>query len=273
MLEFANTITVKQHSTSRMISPTTKPPRVLVLTDNRVLWEKFTQIVASEKVDAKFTYCFSYLNKPFLKEFAGKLDFQPMNVKEEWSRICREFNLVISLHGKQILPPPMVRLVRCINIHPGLNPYNRGWYPQVFSIINKLPLGATIHEIDERLDHGPIIDQEEVPVFPWDTSLSAYNRVIEAELNLLRKTLGAIVRGEYSTRRPEQEGNVNRQADFRGLCRLNVSETGTFGAFLDRLRALTHGEYHNAYFLDDRGRKIFVKVVLEPEDHNHGHNP
>ena len=110
-------------------------------------------------------------------------------------------------------------------------------------------------------------------MFPWDTSLSAYNRVIEAELNLLRKTLGAIVRGEYSTRRPEQEGNVNRQADFRGLCRLNVSETGTFGAFLDRLRALTHGEYHNAYFLDDRGRKIFVKVVLEPEDHNHGHNP
>jgi len=246
-------------------TPPRRLPRVLVLTDNRFLWEQFLGIVDSEKVEAEFTCRFSPMNVPFQMEFAGRSDFAALCVKSEWQRVVAEFELVFSLHCKQLFPAALVRAVRCINVHPGLNPHNRGWFPQVFSILNKLPLGATIHEMDEQLDHGPVIDQEEVPVHSWDTSLSAYNRVMEAELRLIRKNLNTIIRGDYVARPPAGEGNVNLQADFRRLCELDPGERATLGALMDRLRALTHGDHRNAYFVDGTGRKVFVRVDLQPE--------
>ena len=238
----------------------------MVITDNRLLWQQFAGIVADENVDSLFRYYFSPSNKPFLAEFVERSDFQPIDVKTDWRRIVQGFDLVISLHCKQIFPAQLARAVKCINIHPGLNPYNRGWFPQIFSIINKLPFGATIHVIDEHLDHGPIIDQEEVPLFAWDTSLTAYNRVIEAELRLVRKNLKKILCGEYTCRQPDKEGNLNLARDFQRLRHLKMDEVGTFQSFIDRLRALTHGEYLNGYFLDESGKRVFVKVELQPEE-------
>ena len=43
-------------------------------------------------------------------------------------------------------------------------------FQQVFSILNKLPVGVTIHEMDEQLDHGIIIVQKEINIFSWETS-------------------------------------------------------------------------------------------------------
>lgn len=193
-------------------------------------------------------------------------DFKPLDIKTEWKSVAQEIDLVFSLHCKQLFPPEFVKRVKCINIHPGLNPHNRGWFPQVFSILNKEPVGATIHEIDELIDHGPIIDQEPVELFSWDTSLTAYNRVLEAELRLLRKNLKKILSGDYSVRMPHIEGNVNSKKDFERLCKLDLKEKGTFADFLDRLRALSHGDYQNAYFIDSNGRKVFVKLVLQPDN-------
>lgn len=186
----------------------------------------------------------------------------PVNLKRDSGAIAADYELVFSVHCKQLFPPCLVRGVRCINLHPGLNPHNRGWYPQVFSIINGLPAGATLHEIDEQLDHGPIIDQEEVPIRAWDTSLTTYLRIQAAEVNLLRKNLLAVVSGTYTTRLPSSIGNVNLKADFRKLCQLDLSARMTMGDAINRLRALTHGDYANAYFEVPDG-KVYVQISLE----------
>jgi len=34
---------------------------------------------------------------------------------------------------------------------------------------------------------------------------------------------------------------------------------------IDLLRALTHGGFNNAYFIDDKGKKIFVRLSLEKD--------
>lgn len=117
-----------------------------------------------------------------------------------WYSLSKTYDLIISLHCYQRFPSFLVQKVECINIHPGLNPYNRGWYPHVFSIVNKLPLGATIHEIDEDIDHGAIIAQHEVSLYSWDTSLTAYDRVVEAELSLIKENLIRLVWGDMNLR-------------------------------------------------------------------------
>lgn len=171
-------------------------------------------------------------------------------------------DLIISLHAKQLFPPDLVAAVKCINVHPGYNPYNRGWLPHVFSIVNGLQAGVTIHEMDGKIDHGPIIAQVEVPLHPWDTSFSAYERVMSAERDLLRDHLASILAGTYTTRHPATEGNLNSKADFAHLCELDLDEPMTLGQAIDRLRALSHGPIPNAYFVDPAGERVFVTVDL-----------
>jgi len=192
-------------------------------------------------------------------------ELSPINLKEEWQEVVQSYDLVISIHCKQIFPAEMTRAVKCINVHAGLNPFNRGWFPQVFSIINGLPWGVTIHEIDEELDHGDIIIQEQMELHAWDTSSSAYNRILDKEIELLEKVLIKIVDGNYSTMKMPSEGNVNLKKDFKDLCMLDLNEKVTMKEAIDRLRALSYSGYKNAFFNDDYGNKVHISVKLEKE--------
>jgi len=235
---------------------------VLVLTDNLYLANQFKALVAAKP--GLSTIWFEYRCSPASEAVMQSHGIAPLSVKQDWESLVGRYSLIVSAHCKQLFPAALVEQIRCVNVHPGLNPYNRGWFPQVFSIINKLPLGATIHEIDAELDHGPIIVQQQVPLYEYDTSLTAYNRVLAAEIELLDAHLEAIVSGVYNTNEPAELGNLNLKKDFNKLLAIDRSETLTFGEAIDRLRALTHGTYNNAYFCDSEGNKIFINLTLTP---------
>lgn len=238
--------------------------RVLVISDNNFLVTQIKMIVSKPDFQKfSFTYKFSTNKQNQTSDLSES--FSPLNVKENSKWIVANFGLVISAHCKQIFPDDLVENIRCINVHPGLNPYNRGWYPQVFSIINGMPAGATIHEIDKELDNGPIIAQKEVLIESHDSSLSAYEKIQLAEIELLDKYLLQILNGEYETKAPAFQGNINLKKDFNEICRLDLDQIDTFENHLNKLRALTHGEYKNAYYFDSKGHKIFVSVNIQPE--------
>jgi dTDP-4-amino-4,6-dideoxyglucose formyltransferase len=231
---------------------------ILIVTDNLYLKNALSGMVSqSPELQAhNWTYRYS----PGSSECAGNGEVHSLDVKKEVEYIISNFTLVISLHCKQLFPKRLVEKVRCINVHPGYNPNNRGWYPQVFAILNGLPHGATIHEMDARLDHGGIIAQKRVPIYEWDTSRTVYERVLEAEVTLLREWLLRIVRGDIKAISPNSEGNLNLIKNFRDLCPLDLGMRGTFKEFYDKLRALSHDPYWNAYFIDENGQKIFVRL-------------
>lgn len=243
--------------------------KVLLITDNEELLSRYQKLVKAKELDASadysFEYAFSFRNKAMKEKYAGQDWIRPVNVKTETDELVSQYDLIFSLHCKQLFPEALVRGVRCVNVHPGLNPHNRGWFPQVFSIINGLPSGATIHEIDEDLDHGGIIAQKEVKIQSWDTSLTAYNKILDAELELLDNHLESILANNYTTSRPA-EGNLNLKKDFDALCEIDLEEKGTFREHINRLRALTHGSYANAYFTDENGDKIYLKLELRREE-------
>ncbi len=235
--------------------------RVLILVDNDYLYREFIKIVQSLDMETiEFSYGCSPGNVSLISS-----NLKVYHLKYDAQDISKKFDLVISLHCKQIFPPNLTKNVRCINIHPGYNPYNRGWYPHVFSILNKLPTGATIHEIDDEIDHGPIIAQEKVDILSIDDSFSLYHRILRAELKLINDNIKNIVYGTYSgVEAPE--GNINYKRDYEKLCEIDLNEVGTFGEFIDRVRCLTHNGYKNAYFIDEDGKKIFVQICLTKGD-------
>jgi len=74
---------------------------------------------------------------------------------------------------------------RIINIHPALLPKFPGleaWKQALAA--GETVTGCTVHFVDEKIDHGQIIAQREVPILPHDTPESLHARVQVAEHQL-----------------------------------------------------------------------------------------
>lgn len=241
--------------------------RIRVISDNPFLTSFFINECKVQKValGANIKYHYTKVNLNPSKMI--QLGATPIDVKDPsfLKVVENSCDLIISIHCKQIFPSKLVELIPCINIHPGLNPHNRGWYPQVFSIINKKPIGATVHLMDKEVDHGPIIDQIEITADAVDTSSELYEKIVEAEKLLISKNLKNFISGKFVSKLPLFNGNYNSISDFRSLCALNLDAEGTLRSHIDLLRALTHKNFRNAYYIDEQGRKVYIRISLERE--------
>lgn len=236
-----------------MIKQKPKHMKVLILTDNSILLK--IALILQDK----------YREVDIFQSPNSSLNVPVIRLKTESKWIINKYDLVFSLHCKQIFPQELVQKVRCINIHPGYNPYNRGWFPHVFSILNGGKAGVTIHEMDQRLDHGKIIIQKECPINAWDTSETVYKRIIEIEKKVILDNYEMIRDKRYVPIKMKTKGNINYIKDYEKLKKIDLDEKGSFRAFINRLRALTHGSYKNAHFLDDKGNKIYLRLILKKE--------
>ena len=100
---------------------------------------------------------------------------------------------------------------RMLNVHPSLLPA----FPGGRSVAEALEWGAkvtgvTVHLVDDRVDHGPIVAQEAVAVMPGDTWDSLEERIHEVEHRLLPAAMRALVQGKLKVDgrlvRIEEEG-------------------------------------------------------------------
>lgn len=238
--------------------------KIFVVTDNKNIYKEFKRITKHKDIKVEY-FCSSKSNLLFSSEIKNK-EVNILSLKKDYKKLIEEkYYLGFSCHSKQLFPSDLVNSILCINIHPGLNPYNRGWFPQVFSIINKLPAGATIHVMDEEIDHGEIIVQEEVFVESHDTSLDVYNKILLKEIELFEINIDHILNLEFNTKKPSFEGNYNSIQDYRNLCQIDLDKKVSMGEAIDYLRALTHLPYKNAYFIDENGKKIYISIDLYKE--------
>lgn len=237
----------------------------MVISDNFELTNFFKEKVKILKTSSLIDYRYTIINKDpeKLKSIGAKaID---MKNAEHIEKIIHYYDILFSLHCKQIFPTNLVNNKPCINLHPGLNPYNRGWFPQVFSIINKFPIGATLHLMDEMVDHGEVIDQKEVQLNETDTSYDLYRKVIEAEKEVLSNNLNEILNNNINSKPMTNQGNYNSISDFKKLCSLDMEHKGTLREHLDLLRALTHRGFDNAYFYSEGNKRVYVKIELNKE--------
>lgn len=245
--------------------------KICVIIDNEYIYINFIELLKKHYWREKYIFSFYYSkgNDAFQTkcEQNNWSQIEEICLKEKKQEFFDEFDLFLSLHCKQLFPKELVNNYRCINFHPGFNPYNRGWYPQVFSIMNKYPIGVTIHEMDEEIDHGPIIIQEEIVVESDDVSSDVYIKILELELQLIDEHLENLIEGNYSTRTVEMKGNINYRKDFVKLCEIDLNKKATYREVIDYLRAMSFDGYNNAYFYDQNGEKVFVNIQLEKESY------
>ncbi|MFC2144243.1 methionyl-tRNA formyltransferase [Acidobacteriota bacterium] len=153
-----------------------------------------------------------------------------------------------------------------INLHPSLLPFNRGPHPNVWSIVEGTPAGATIHYIDEGIDTGDIIAQRDVIVEPTDTGGSLYAKLETCCVELFRETWPMIKRGTAPRiPQPPEAGTSHRIRDVELIDRIELDQSSTARALINILRARTFPPYKGAYFMD-QGRRVGLRLHLEYED-------
>lgn len=86
---------------------------------------------------------------------------------------------------------------RVVNTHPSLLPAFPGAHAVREALDHGVKVtGSTIHFVDEKVDHGPIIAQEAVDVHPEDTEDSLHERIKAVEHRLFPACVRALCRGE-----------------------------------------------------------------------------
>ena len=88
---------------------------------------------------------------------------------------------------------------KILNTHPALLPAFRGANAIGDALAAGVKVtGVTIHFVDEEVDHGPIIAQQTVPVYPHDTEDSLRQRIQAIEHLLYPDVVKALARGELT---------------------------------------------------------------------------
>lgn len=107
---------------------------------------------------------------------------------------------IIALAGfMRILGPTLVGRFegRMINIHPSLLPAFPGLHTHERALAAGCQLaGATVHFVTSNLDHGPIIAQAVVPVWPSDTPDILAERVLYQEHLMMPRVVRWALEGE-----------------------------------------------------------------------------
>jgi len=236
---------------------------IFVITDNRAWFDKINNW-RNQQSDTVDIFCSPKGQHLFNEEICAGL-ISTLNVKSEYKKLINNYKIGFSCHCKQVFPPELVGSIKCFNVHPGMNPYNRGWFPQVFSILNGLPSGATIHEMNSEIDSGPIIAQREVQILDDDTSKGVYRKILSTEFALFDENISRIIQGKYTSSTPGTKGNYNSIYDFKELCQIDLDKQVTFREAIDYLRAMTFDGYENAYFYSKNGQRIYVSINLNAE--------
>lgn len=107
---------------------------------------------------------------------------------------------VVAYYGA-IIPQEIIDLFPkgILNIHPSLLPKYRGPSPVASAILNgDETTGVTIFRIDEEMDHGPILAQEQLPVYSNDTRDTLLTRLFSAGAELLTGILPDYLSGQLT---------------------------------------------------------------------------
>jgi phosphoribosylglycinamide formyltransferase-1 len=96
-----------------------------------------------------------------------------------------------------------------LNVHPSPLPAFPGLEPQRQALEHGVKVsGATVHVVDDRLDSGPIVLQEAVPVAEDDTPATLAERILAAEHRIYPRAVSLLLSGRcrIEGRRAHLEG-------------------------------------------------------------------
>ena len=107
--------------------------------------------------------------------------------------------------------------VKIINLHFGLNPYYRGSNTLLWPLYHQCPgyLGITLHQIDSKIDHGPIYHQQITDFSKTDTIHEIFCKTIRQALKPTLTLVDLLINNVYiEPIRPKHTGKLFFNSEF-----------------------------------------------------------
>lgn len=126
----------------------------------------------------------------------GKRQYQYGEVKKVISEIIPD--LIVVADYKYLLKREIIEIpkIGCINFHPSLLPKYRGGAPVNWAIIKgENKCGLSVHYIDEGLDTGDIIIQEEIDILFEDTVKDIHDKLFPLYADCTNRVIELFKRG------------------------------------------------------------------------------
>jgi methionyl-tRNA formyltransferase len=122
-----------------------------------------------------------------------------INLKEN-VELLRELapDLLLSFYYRTMIRQEVLDIPRlgALNLHGSYLPKYRGRVPVNWAVINgESETGATLHYMVEKPDAGDIVDQEKVAISFTDTALDVFNKVTQAAVTVLSRSLAPLLEG------------------------------------------------------------------------------
>lgn len=134
------------------------------------------------------------------KKFASRQDYEAVLVaalKKE------KVDLVVMAGFMRIVSPYFVRSYknRIVNIHPALLPAFKGMdaIKEAYHSGAKVT-GVTVHFVDEKVDHGPVILQEAVQITEGESLARLEERIHEVEHRVYTQAIAKVLSGRAVVR-------------------------------------------------------------------------
>lgn len=134
--------------------------------------------------------------------------------------IASRYEFVISFGYRYIIKKDIIDACKnkLINLHISYLPYNRGSHPNFWSFNDNTPSGVTIHLIDEGLDTGDILLQQQFNFdIETETFSSTYSKLIEEIENLFKSNVEDILTSNIIPMPQQGKGTYHKVIDLPNI--------------------------------------------------------
>lgn len=216
------------------------------------------------------------LNQSAVKEYALSKNLnilQPTNLKDEkfineLKSLNANLQIVVAF---RMLPEVVWKMPKygTFNLHASLLPNYRGAAPIHWAIINgETKTGVTTFFIDEKIDTGAIILQEEINIEPTETVGSLHDKLMHLGSSLVIETVEKIEQENIKTIIQPKDNTIKTAYKLnKDNCKIDWNES--LNNIYNKIRGLN--PFPTAWcYLDNQDETLTVKIYdVEKEKANH----
>jgi len=206
------------------------------------------------------------IQSPIAKKWAETRSIkviQPEKLDEQFVSILKQDTydfFVVASYGK-IINQTILDIPKkgTLNVHPSLLPLYRGASPIESAMLDdSKETGVTILLVDEKMDHGPILNQEFVFFEEWPKKIEVEDKLAQVGGELLAKTIPLWIDGTLDEQEQDHDTATFTKKITKEMGEININENSR----LNFLKIQALNPWPGAYFfIDKEGEKIRVKIT------------
>jgi len=184
------------------------------------------------------------------QELAARQIRPDVGVLAWWPYVIKYPLLSVPIHG-------------FINTHPSLLPHNRGKHYNFWAIVERAPFGVSLHFVDEGIDSGDVVAQEQI-YYGWeDTGGTLYAKATIAMVDLFKRSYPMIRRLEFKRSKQDRNvGSFHHGSELETASRIYLDKPYGARELLNLLRARTFPGRPACTF-GDGGAEYEVRIEIK----------